>query len=244
MKKTAIVMMVAAMVAGTARAADVSATADFASAYIFRGVTLNDGLVFQPGVSVAGLPIPEQYGAVTFGTWANYDIAENPATLRQHEFSEVDYYLTYVLPVKAVDISATYTEYTYPTVAAEADREVALAVGKAIGETGLYPSLTVNYGLDGLIDQDWYIQCGLGYSKDLTEALSLSASVKAAYVIDDGGADGFNDATASLGLAYALTENWSIKGSVNYVAQLDDEVLTDVEYDKPLYGTLGLACNF
>jgi hypothetical protein len=244
MKKTAIIMMVAAMVAGTARAADVSATADFASAYIFRGVTLNDGLVFQPGVSISGLPIPEQYGAVTLGTWANYDIAENPATLRKHEFSEVDYYLTYVLPVKAVDISATYTEYTYPTVAAEADREVALAVGKAIGETGLYPSLTINYGLDGLIDQDWYIQGGLGYTKDLTEALSLSASVKAAYVIDDAGADGFNDATASLGLAYALTENWSIKGSVNYVAQLDDEVLTDVEYDKSLYGTLGLACNF
>jgi hypothetical protein len=76
--------------------------------------------------------------------------------------------------------------------------------------------------------------------------LNASASVKAAYVIDDAGADGFNDATASLGLAYALTENWSLKGSVNYVAQLDDEVLPDgiFAYDKSVYGTLGVACDF
>ncbi len=74
MKRTAMIMMVAALAAGAARAADVSATADFASAYVFRGVTLNDGLVFQPGVSISGFPIPEQYGSVTLGTWANYDI--------------------------------------------------------------------------------------------------------------------------------------------------------------------------
>lgn len=241
MEKKLIIIMVAALTAGGIRAAEVSASADFASAYIWRGATVNDGLVFQPGAAISGLPIPEQYGAVTLGTWANYDIAEN--VNGESEFSEVDYYLTYTLPVKAVDLSATYTEYTYPH-GASADREVAFTAGKAIGETGLYPSFTVNYGVDGAIEQDWYIQGGLAYSRDLTDAVSLSAGVKAAYAIDDDGADGFNDATASLGLAYALTENWSIKGSLNYVAQLNDEVLTDDEYDKPVYGMLGGACNF
>lgn len=241
MKKRIMMMMGAVLAAGVANAVDFGATADFASAYIFRGVTVNDGLVFQPGASISGLPIPAEYGVITLGNWGNYDIAENANG--KHELSEVDYYATYTLPVKVVDLSATYTEYTYlhgvPT-----DREVALAVGKAIGETGLYPSLTVNYGLDGGVKEDWYIQGGLGYSKNLTEALALSSSVKVAYAIDDGGKDGFNDATASMGLAYKLTENWSIKGSLNYVAQLDDEVLTDDEYDKPVYGMLGIACNF
>lgn len=243
MKKKVMMMTAAVIAAGAVRAADVSATADFASAYVFRGTTLNDGLVFQPGAAISGLPIPEQYGAVTLGTWANYDIADYGGRLKGNEFSEIDYYLTYALPVKVVDLSTTYTEYTYPH-GADADREIGVTVGKAIGETGLYPSLSANYGLDGAIEKDWYIQGGLGYSKDLTEALSLSAGIKVAYAIDDAGADGFNDATASLGLAYALTENWSVKGSLNYVAQLDDEVLTDDEYDRPVYAMLGVACNF
>ncbi len=244
MKKIMMMIMTAVIAAGVANAVDFGATADFASAYVWRGATVNDGLVFQPGASISGLPIPAEYGALTFGTWANYDIEKN--TTGRNEFSEVDYYATYVLPVKVVDLSATYTEYHYahgvPT-----DREVALAVGKAIGETGLYPSLTVNYGLDGGVKEDWYIQGGLGYTKALSEALTLSSSVKVAYLIDDGtagGPDGFNDATASIGLAYALNKNWSIKGSINGVAQLDDKVLTDAEYDKPVYGMLGLACNF
>lgn len=254
MKKTAMIMMAAALAAGAARAADVSATADFASAYIFRGVTLNDGLVFQPGVSISGLPIPEEYGSVTLGTWANYDIGTYCNTLPKHEFSEIDYYATYVLPVKVVDLSTTYTEYTYPH-GANADREVALAVGKGIGDTGLYPSLTVNYGLGGALKKDWYIQGGLGYSKNLTDALTFSSGVKVAYKIQDVGPDGFSDATASVGLSYALNKNWSVHGSLNYVAKLDSDVLSDTPpgepetsgalgYDVPVYGVLGLSCNF
>jgi hypothetical protein len=240
-----MMLMAAVLAAGVAYAVDVnvSGTADFASAYVWRGITVNDGWVMQPGASLSGL-IPADYGVVTFGTWANYDIEKNANDKR--EFSEVDYYATYALPIKVVDLSATYTEYHYPH-GVDTDREVALNVGKAIGETGLYPSLSVNYGVDGGLEEDWYIQGGLGYTKDLTEALQLSSSVKVAYLIDDGdvgGADGFNDATGTLGLAYKLTENWSVKGSVSYIAQLDDEVLTDEEYNTEAVAMLGLACSF
>ena len=238
-----MMIMAAVLAAGVAHAVDVnvSGTADFASAYVWRGITVNDGTVFQPGASISGFSIPAEYGAVTLGTWANYDIEHNANG--KHEFSEVDYYATYALPIKVVDLSATYTEYHYPH-GVDTDREVALNIGKAIGETGLYPSLSVNYGLDGGLEKDWYIQGGLGYTKNLTEALTFSSSVKVAYLIDNAGPDGFNDATASIGLAYALTKNWSIKGSINGVAQLDSDVLTDAEYDRPVYGMLGLACNF
>lgn len=243
MKRRILMIMAAALAAGAAHAADVSASADFASAYIFRGVTLNDGLVFQPGAKISGFPIPEEYGSVAVGTWANYDISDYGGRLEKNEFSEIDYYATYTLPVKVVDISATYTEYTYPH-GAMADREVALGVGKAIGETGLYPSLTLNYGLDGAVENNWYIQGGLDYSKALTEALTLSAGVKAAYLVSDTGNDGFNDATAKVGLSYALTKNWALNSSLNYVAQLDDDVLTDEAYDKSVYAMLGVSCNF
>lgn len=255
-KKTIMIMMAAALAAGVAGAADVSATADFASAYVFRGVTLNDGLVFQPGVEVSGLPIPEEYGSVTLGTWANYDLNTYGGALNRNEFSEIDYYVSYALPVKVVDLGITYTEYTYPNSGGTtADKEIAGSVGKAIGDSGLYSSLTANYGLDGAPKDNWYIQAGLDYSKDLSDKLSLSAGLTAAYLIQKTGSDGFNDATASVGLSYALTDKWSLNGSIVYVAQLDNNVLADTPsggpastgtfgYDVPVYGTLGLSCDF
>lgn len=252
MKKRVIMMLVAVAAAGAVRAADVSASADFASAYVFRGVTLNNGLVFQPGAKISGFPIPEEYGSVAVGTWANYDLSDGDRDLPKNEFSEIDYYVTYTLPVKVVDLSATYTEYTYPNSGGtEADKEIALSAGKAIGETGLYPSISANYGLGGAVEDSWYIQGGLDYTKKLTEAITLSSGVKVAYLISDTGNDGFNDATAKLGLSYALTENWAINGSLNYVAQLDDDVLGDADYntgtlgyDKDFFATIGLSCNF
>lgn len=245
MKKTAMMVMAAALAAGVAGAADVSVSADFASAYIFRGVTLNKGLVFQPGAEISGFPIPEEYGSIAIGTWANYDIDDNDGAANKNEFSEIDYYISYSLPVTIVDLGVTYTEYTYPNSGgSESDKEFAFSVGKSLGDTGLYASLTANYGIDGALEDEWYIQGALDYEKSLTETLTLSAGVNVAYAMQKADDDGFNDAGASVGLSYALTENWSLNGSLNYVAQLDDQVLTDAEYDKAGYATLGLSCDF
>lgn len=247
MKKTGIMMITAALIAGGASAADVTATADFASAYIFRGVTLNDGLVFQPGASISGLPIPEEYGSVVLGTWANFDMDDYGGNVEKNDFSEVDYYATYILPVKLVDLSTTYTEYTYPIDGDPlTDREVAVTVGKAIGETGLYPSISFNYGLDGYIEEDWYILSGVDYTLALTEKLSLLSALKAGYKVDNDGQDGFQDGVGKVGLKYAFTENWFATSSLNYVAQLDDEILPDGEfaYDKEFFATAGVGCSF
>ncbi|MDD3275758.1 MAG: hypothetical protein PHP93_01765 [Kiritimatiellales bacterium] len=243
MKKTGILMMAAALVAGVVNAADVSLSGDFASAYVFRGVTLNKGLVFQPGAEVSGFPIPEEYGSVAVGVWGNYDIDDSDGAVAGSSFSEIDYYVSYTLPVTVVDLSVTYTYYDYPN-GGTADEEIAFSVGKGLGETGLYASLTANYGVGGAVDGSWYIQAALDYEKELSEKLSMSAGVNMAYALVDGGSDGFNDAGASVGLSYALNDNWSLNGSLNYVAQLDDNVLSDASYDVPVYATLGVSCDF
>lgn len=248
MKKGLTIMMTAALVAGTAgvaSAADASVGVDFASAYIFRGATLNDGLVMQPYAEISGFPIPEEYGSIAVGTWANFDISDDGGALNKNEFSEIDYYIAYSLPVSVVDLGVAYTEYTYPNSAGtESDKEVAFSVGKALGDSGLYAAVTANYGLGGAPEKSWYIQGAVDYGMDLSDALSLSAGVSAAYAVVDSGPDGFNDATASVGLSYALTENWALNGSLVYVAQLDDDVLTDAAYDKSGYATVGLSCDF
>jgi opacity protein-like surface antigen len=242
MKKVIIMTIAALTVAVAAQAAEVSTYVDFASAYVFRGVTLNNGLVIQPGAEISGLPIPEEYGSVAFGIWGNYDL--NDEDRDGSDFSEVDYYISYTLPIEALDISIGYCEYDYPDSSGENDQEFSLSLGSALGTNGLYASVGIYYGIDGAIEEEWYIQPALDYELALSDALSASAGVAIGYVIADEGVDGFNDATASLGLGYALTENWSVSAGVTYIAQLEDDVLTDDEHDVDIVGTLGLACNF
>ena len=240
-KQTVLMITAAMMIAGTACAADVSMSVDFASAYVFRGVTFNDGLVMQPGLEVSGFPIPEKWGSLAMGTWANFDIDDYGNTLDGNEFSEIDYYFSYSLPVSVVDLSIGYTEYTYPN-GGSADRELFVSVGKEVA--GLAPSLTVNYGVDGAIESSAYILGGLDYGMGLSEAISASVGFTVGYLVADEGEDGFNDVTTTLGLSYALGEHWALNGSVSYIAQLDDDVLTDELYDTRVVGMLGLSCDF
>jgi uncharacterized protein (TIGR02001 family) len=236
-----ILMITAAMVAGAVSAADVSAGVDFASAYVFRGVTLNDGFVMQPYAEISGLPIPEEYGSLAVGIWANYDI--DSVGSDGSSVSEIDYYISYTLPVELLDISVGYCEYTYPN-GGDSDQELSLSLGSAIGTNGLYASVGVYYGIGGAIENSWYIQPALDYEVSLSDALSASAGVSVGYAVIDDGESGFNDASVSLGLGYALNDTWSLSAGVSYVMQLDDDVLTDDAYDVGLIGSLGLACDF
>lgn len=242
MKKLIMAIMAAAWVAGVASAADVSVGVDFATAYVFRGVTLNDGFVAQPGAEISGFPIDEKYGSVAFGIWGNYDIDDVDGQDSDSDMSEIDYYVIYTLPVTNVDISVSYTEYTYEE--GDSDKEVGLSIGKGLGDTGLYASLNAYYGVGGAIDESWYFMAGLDYEKSLSDALTLSGSLTVGYALIEDGEDGFNDATAGVGLSYALNDNWSVGGSVTYIAQLDDDVLTDDAYDVDLVGMLSIGCSF
>jgi len=241
MKKVILMIMTAALLAGVVHAIDLSASVDFASAYVFRGVTLNNGLVVQPGAEISGFLLPEEYGSLAVGIWANYDLDDEDGD--GSDFSEVDYYLSYSLPIEALDVSVSYTEYDYPG-GGPADKEVALSLGKALGDTGLYGSFTANYGVGGAIDKSWYLQAALDYEKELSEKLTGSLGATVGYAWVDEGSDGFSDATLSAGLSYALNDNWSLSGGLTYIAQLDDDVLSDAAYDVDVVATIGISCGF
>ena len=106
MKKIITTTIAAGMVAAVA-SAEVSVTTDFASAYVFRGVTLNDGVVIQPGIEASGLGMPEQYGSVAVGAWGNYDLDDYaPAGAVGSSFQETDWYGSFSLPefVEGLDV--------------------------------------------------------------------------------------------------------------------------------------------
>ncbi len=218
----------------TVHAAEVTVGADVASAYVFRGVTFNDGPVFQPYVDVAGFP--GAFEGLEFGVWGNLDIDDYDGTLESGQFSEIDLYASYALPLEAVALSISYTEYTFPGAEDDADREIGLDLGL---DVILAPYIAVYYGLDGGIEKDLYAEAGVGYGVELVDGLELELGALVGYLSPDEGDSGFHQYEVSAALAYGI-----FSASVAYIGQIDDDVLTDEAYDVEVVGTLGLAYTF
>jgi uncharacterized protein (TIGR02001 family) len=252
MKKITATAIAAGLTAAVATAG-VDVTMDFASAYVFRGVTFNDGPVFQPGIEASGMGLPEEYGAVAVGAWGNYDIDDYGGLLSSSEFSEVDWYASYSLPtvVEGLDLYVGYTEYTYPGAEGGADKEGNLGAGYEIAGIGLGYTAYFNVGGGA---KDVYNEFTLGYGLDLSEELALGLGASAAYLAADEGDSGLHDGSLSADLSYALGEVWSVGASIAYIAQLDDEILVDetvdvdgldgLGYDVSVVGMLSLGASF
>jgi hypothetical protein len=232
-KKTVIVMMMVMASGAMAEGISGRATIDAASAYVFRGSTFNDGFVLQPGAEVA-------LGDLSVGTWANYDVDDYDGALDGRAFSEVDIYGSYTLPVHAVGLSIGYCVYAYPLDSTDADHEVSIS---AELDMVLAPSVSVNYGLDGGIEDAIYIELGIGHEFALCESVGAELGLAVGYLEPDEGDSGFTHANVSAGLSYK-----AFSATVTYVAQLDDDVLMDVadggSYDTEVYGSLGVNVGF
>lgn len=237
---TALLALVSAPVA---KAAEASVGLDVASAYVFRGATFNENFVAQPSLEVSGLPID-------LGVWANFDIESDKARgYDDSQFSEVDLYASYALPIEAVDVSVGYTEYLYPgqggaalvdgeavDTQGQADREVSVTLG--LGDVILAPSVSVYYGVDGAIDQNLYAELDLSHELALTEGLALSLGGAVGYLDPDSGEDGFSHYQLSASVTFA-----PVTVGVTYVDTIDDDVLGDA-YDVDVIGTVSVAYDF
>jgi len=231
MKKVIAAVMMASLT-GAAMAEDgatVSMSVDLASAYVFRGSTFNDGAVLQPGLEVGGLP-------VTVGVWANFDIDDYDGAVEGSQFSEIDIYASYDL---GAGFGLGYCEYTYPSGGGDADREVSLSYEADLPGS---PSISVNYGIDGGIEKSLYVEAGVSHEIE-TETTTISLGAAVGYADPDEGESGFSHFALSAGASYGVASL-----TLNYVGQIDDDVLPDVEdggsYDVGFYATLGVSKEF
>ena len=249
MKKMITTTTIAAgLIAGMA-SAEVAVTLDFASAYVFRGVTLNDGAVLQPGIEVSGFEIPEAYGALALGAWGNYDLDDyGPAGATSSSFQETDWYGSYSLPalVEGLDLFVGYCEYSYG--AGASDKEANVGAGYSIGDLAV--GLTWYQGVGGLIGSQSYIEAVIGYALEISEDLSASVDATAGFLDPsaDGADSGFNDYSIGVSVGYAITDAWSAGASLAYIGQGDDKVLGDSSaaaagYDVSAVGVLSIACE-
>ncbi|MCZ7591479.1 MAG: hypothetical protein M5U15_04685 [Kiritimatiellae bacterium] len=228
-----------------------TARVDFSSARVYRGVTLNDGFVAQPSLEAGILP------GLKVGVWGNLDIDDFGGRVKDGQFSKIDLYADYTLPINCdlVALTLGYIEHTFPqgvqsrtegeTVVIDggkdAEREVKLA---AAVDAILNPKLAVYYGVDGAIEEDWYVEGGIGHGLALTDDVNLNLGATLAYKNPDEGKSGLSHWTAGAKATY----KWVALG-VQYIGRIDSDVLPKQRgdargYDTEVVGTLSLVKNF
>ena len=220
MKKMITTAVVAGLATTMAASADVGVTADFASAYVFRGAELGEESI-QPGFDTTAFG-----GAVSVGTWANFDIDSS-------EFNEIDYFFGIPIPLgedSPVSAEIGYTEYVY-NMGGEADREPYLSLGFGDLSFGVY------YGVGGAIEDMLYLELGYGTSVAVTEDVSIDFGAALGYLEPDEGESGFNHLTLSAGTSVAIPDtDYAIALGVTYIVETDEDVQ---EVGEDFYFTIG-----
>ena len=107
--------LLAALSASPAAALDAKLDLNLQSAYIWRGMVLNDKPVFQPSLTISE-------GGLSGSVWANVNLTSDHGY--EGEASEVDYWLAYTVPGNAADWTLTYYAYTFPHTPSASTQEV------------------------------------------------------------------------------------------------------------------------
>jgi hypothetical protein len=139
----ALLALAALLPATPARALDGSVDLSVQSAYIWRGMVVNDKPVFQPSITVSD-------GGLAASVWGNLNLTADNGY--RGEASEMDYWLAYTLAGKDVDWTLTYYAYTFPHTASGSTQEVWANV--TLKNVPFAPSLTAIRDVDAI--QGWY----------------------------------------------------------------------------------------
>ena len=233
-----IFMVMAVLNAGSVFAADVTTAIDVNSAYVWRGITFNDGMVVQPSVDVAA-------GNFGLNVWGNLDADDYDDSLDSGEFSEIDLTLTYGIDAGPVGLTAGYIEYLFPTTdvgGGPGTREIFLDACVEPAD-GLSAGITAYYDIDEV--EDYYLNVYMGYGLAMDSGVSIDFGASAGYAGDDVSADGeagFHEYTLSLGMGYEINEMISVSANIGYTDAIDDDVLP--EQDVDVFGGAGIAFAF
>lgn len=236
----AMAAIAACGVASQASAATAVAALDANSAYVWRGLTFNDGFVLQPSMDVSA-------NGFAFNVWGNFDVDDYDGAVDDGEFSEVDLTASYAFKLGKVDASLGVIEYLFPA-GADATTELFAGLAYDLG-AGFVVSTKLYYDVDQV--SDMYVTAGLAYSYSLNDKTTLGASGMISYAGEDfaefyaGGTDsGFFNYTLTASIKYMVTDAFSVGANVNYTDGMDDDVLPSETVDTTVYGGVSLAYTF
>lgn len=250
MKRRFLLGAVVALTVATAsflEAADVSAGVELNSAYVWRGNTLNDGLVVQPSLLL-------QKGAFEVYFWGNINIDDYDETLETDEFAEIDIDLSYGTEFLGLDVTLGVVQYLYPN-----DGSMISTNGEPIIQSGtaeVYAKLSrklgkgISLGLDVFYDfdevKDGYGKLSLihdGTVGDVLVTTGASIAIQGrGREWTESGEDGLHEYEVYVSLAYALESGIGLSGRLAYTDTADEDVLP--EQDTNVYGGVGIKYLF
>ena len=239
-----VAVMLVGVGAQSVLAADVTAAADVNSAYVWRGQTLNDGLVIQPSLDITK-------GGFGLNIWGNFDVDDYGDRRESGEFSEVDLTASYVFNLNTADLAVGYIEYLYPYTGrsdTQGTREIYGSLGLPL-PIGFSMALDAYYDFDEI--NDIYINLGFDYEYNFSQQLSAGAGVSIAYAGDEYCADGsagLYDYNFTIFMNFALDEALSTSAFIKYTDSMDDDNLADIDQggalDVNIYGGVGISYAF
>lgn len=256
MSKTNKIMMLLACAAAVlpyavqaqeaAAEAEVSAVANLAvpSAYVWRGMTVEDDVVLQPDFGVTK-------GGFYVGWWGNMTLNDD-ITGHEMEFTEHDITVSYATecPLTGAAVTFGLVNFDFPNIGLEdAEGNVSLVndtreafVTASFTDIVLAPTVTANY--DFKEANGFYFNFGVSHSLELDEKVSLALAASVGVADSDWGSyyfgevsSGFNDYSVSATLPIALCENLTLTPGVQYVGLLEDaKDAVDASADSLYYG--------
>ena len=248
-------LALAGICAVPAIAADAEVSIDFKSAYVATGATCLDGWVAMPNLWVGGIKAGETEIPISFDVWGCMDLEgyddyvvdeegnEYKFKNNQHKrrFEEIDLEVDLDLgalwkPDEDFSWSIGYLEYDYPGYDWKADNLIVFSMGY---DCWLNPSFK------GKLEAGFEI----GHSETIAEGtavgdIGIGVSADIWYVNNDDvdGSD-LDSGLACADVTAKLTVGKCYVGCT-YVAQIDDDVLTDDAYDVEWIASFGAAYGF
>jgi hypothetical protein len=237
---------------------------DLFSSYVWRGLTLTNKPVAEPGLWVS---IPAGNASVTVGGWANIDLGQyddidddisQSGGTSAFNLSEFDPYAEISFPAGKATLTGGVIGYVYPNELDDApngglDREAnTLEVyGKLGFDVPLGPELSVYYDVDKI--KGAYIEANLSHSLAASEAVAIDLGATAGFSAGQGipedllsdesfnfADDGFTHLDLSAGVPFAA-------GAVSITPVIAGDDFTkitspsNVDSDTKLWGGVSLS---
>ncbi len=241
---------------------------DLFSSYVWRGLTLTNKPVAEPGLWVS---FPAGNASITVGGWANIDlgqyddidddISESGGT-SSFNLSEFDPYAEISFPAGKATLTGGVLGYIYPNDLDDApnggldsEANTLEVYGKLGFDVPLSPELSVYYDVDKI--KGAYIEANLGHSIAAGEAVSIDLGAAAGFSAGQGipddllsdesfnfAEDGFTHLDLSAGVPFAAGAI-SITPVIHVVIAGDDFTKvtspSNIDSDTKLWGGVSLS---
>ena len=141
------------------------AESDFSSKYLWRGISINEGLVIQPNLFAS-------FGNLSAGIWGNLVAFDRNGNQKRNEF---DLIVTYSYSIGKLQVENTVMAYFYPGLKDDPPTcELYAGIGYPLGNFTLVSSVAADFvSYAGSL----YFEHGLDYNLEITNNLFLDASL-------------------------------------------------------------------